>query len=142
MSNNNVAEIRLNSGDIGRIWEVPERHRFQWAHPNGSEGFSTSFEAAEAALEDATRPADFSEYTITISDSPERLPGYSDEVSAAICDKVAELLADRYPGLNIERTSMGGASTPTRGPVTAWIEEIDEAAAGDYESVRNTLHIG
>lgn len=48
-----VAEIRLNSGEVGRIWESrPES--FSFAHPNGSQGSGyKTFEEAETALNEA-----------------------------------------------------------------------------------------
>lgn len=51
MNTHNVSEILLDSGETGRVWQSAH-NRYSWAHPDGSEGFESTYEQAVASLEE------------------------------------------------------------------------------------------
>lgn len=68
----------------------------------------------------------YSEYTVCVgNDETNYGSTCTREDAAKIADKLQKLIEGEFPGINVQRTEEIGEPTPTRGPVSDIVEQID-----------------
>ena len=146
------ADIRLDSGAMGRIWEI-RAGLFGWAHPNGSEGQANSFRGAECALEAADQPSPTSPTTLrealegilqTLANTltlNKYTPGYIDKLLTVQAARLALAQPDPAEELAMLREKLLVTELTQEGCAAAYKAELDRLRAEVAELVGALEHL-